>query len=34
MQLNISEEALKVMQQHAEEAYPNECCGFFYGIED
>jgi proteasome lid subunit RPN8/RPN11 len=34
MQLDISEEALKVMQQHAEEAYPNECCGFFYGAED
>ncbi len=33
MQLNISEEALKLMLQHAEEAYPNECCGFFYGAE-
>jgi proteasome lid subunit RPN8/RPN11 len=34
MQLDISEEALKVMKAHAEEAYPNECCGFFYGVED
>ncbi len=34
MQLDISEEALKVMQQHAEEAYPYECCGFFYGVEE
>jgi len=34
MQLDISEEALKVMKEHAEEAYPNECCGFFYGVED
>ena len=34
MQLNISEEALKVMQQHAQEAYPYECCGFFYGEEN
>ena len=34
MQLDISEEALKVMKEHAEEAYPNECCGFFYGAED
>ena len=30
-QLSISEEALKVMHQHAEKTFPNECCGFFYG---
>jgi len=34
MQLDISEEALKLMLHHAEEAYPNECCGFFYGEEE
>jgi len=33
MQLDISKEALKLMLEHAEEAYPNECCGFFYGTE-
>ena len=27
----ISTEARQKMRQHAEEEYPNECCGFFYG---
>lgn len=29
--LSIDPDALATMQKHAEEAYPNECCGFFYG---
>ncbi|HKK46389.1 MAG TPA: M67 family metallopeptidase [Balneolaceae bacterium] len=33
MKLEISTEALQQMHQHAEEDYPNECCGFFYGLE-
>ncbi|MEQ9439746.1 MAG: M67 family metallopeptidase [Cyclobacteriaceae bacterium] len=33
MTLKISEEAARVMQRDAETAYPNECCGFFYGQE-
>ncbi|EAY25530.1 M67 family metallopeptidase [Microscilla marina] len=32
--LNIDQQALKVMQKHAEATYPNECVGFFYGKED
>ena len=34
MALKISEAAAQVMQQDAEKAYPNECCGFFYGKEE
>lgn len=33
MKLEISKEAVKKMQNHAEADYPNECCGFFYGLE-
>lgn len=33
MALEISTDALHKMQTHAEEDYPNECCGFFYGLE-
>lgn len=33
MALEISSDALKKMQTHAEADYPNECCGFFYGLE-
>lgn len=33
MKLEISTEALRKMKQHAEADYPNECCGFFYGLE-
>ncbi len=29
----IHKDALDVMQEHAEEYYPNECCGFFYGTD-
>lgn len=33
MNLIISNEALQKMNNHAEADYPNECCGFFYGLE-
>ncbi len=33
MKLEISNEALQKMKIHAERDYPNECCGFFYGLE-
>lgn len=33
MKLRIASRALQEMQQHAQEDYPNECCGFFYGVE-
>ncbi len=33
MKLHISKEAMHKMQRHAEATYPNECCGFFYGLE-
>jgi len=33
MKLEISSEALQKMHSHAEADYPNECCGFFYGLE-
>ena len=32
--LDIDPQALKAMTDHAEAAFPNECCGFFYGSED
>jgi proteasome lid subunit RPN8/RPN11 len=32
--LDIDPKAMKVMTDHAEAAFPNECCGFFYGSED
>ncbi len=31
--LNITEEASTVMIEDAINAFPNECCGFFYGTE-
>ncbi len=31
MNVVIEEQPLEEMEQHAEEYYPNECCGFFYG---
>ena len=31
--LEIDANALKAMSKHAEDAFPNECCGFFYGSE-
>ena len=32
--LDIDPKAMKAMTNHAEAAFPNECCGFFYGSED
>ncbi|MCW9708010.1 M67 family metallopeptidase [Fodinibius salsisoli] len=34
MALTISKEALSIINEHAEADYPNECCGFFYGLAD
>lgn len=34
MPLAIKSEQLRSMHQHAEEAYPYECCGFMYGTDD
>ncbi|MGB0522835.1 MAG: M67 family metallopeptidase [Flammeovirgaceae bacterium] len=31
--LNIANEALKSMHEHAANTFPYECCGFFYGKE-
>lgn len=31
MKVVIKQQALNEMLDHAEEYYPNECCGFFYG---
>ena len=32
--LDIQPDVLERMTSHAEEAFPNECCGFFYGAEE
>lgn len=34
MILKINQEANNVMQQHAIEIFPDECCGFLYGSEN
>jgi proteasome lid subunit RPN8/RPN11 len=34
MKLIINPDANKIMQQHATEIFPDECCGFLYGSED
>lgn len=34
MKLEISANARTVMQEHAIQTYPNECCGFLYGEEN
>ena len=34
MTLVINKTAKEVMQQHAIEIFPDECCGFLYGKED
>lgn len=31
--IKISQEALTIMEKHALKDYPNECCGFLYGVE-
>lgn len=33
LELEIADEALRIMIQDAEKTYPDECCGFFYGQE-
>lgn len=33
IEIEITDEAFEVMIQDAENAYPEECCGFFYGQE-
>lgn len=33
MKLEISTKSKRKMSRHAEADYPNECCGFFYGLE-
>ena len=33
MKLTINKDALDEMTAHAEETFPNECVGFFYGVE-
>lgn len=33
MKLKINSEANNIMQQHAIELFPDECCGFLYGHE-
>ena len=32
--IQIEKQAWEHMQKHAEDHFPDECCGFFYGIED
>lgn len=34
MKLFINEETLNDMREHAETDYPNECCGFFFGLDN
>lgn len=31
--VDVSDSAMADMKSHGEEAFPNECCGFFYGEE-
>lgn len=33
MKLKISKEALAHIESHAQAEYPNECCGFLYGVD-
>lgn len=34
MELYLTEEVKNIIHQHALETFPNECCGFFFGIDD
>jgi len=34
LKLSINQEAMDIMKRDALEAFPNECCGFFFGKED
>jgi|SRR5688572_4157892 len=31
--VKISEQALSIIENHALEEYPHECCGFLYGVD-
>lgn len=33
-QLTVSKQSLDIMRSHSMEEYPNECCGFLFGIDD
>jgi len=33
MKVTINEKAAEIINQHGEEYFPNECCGFLYGNE-
>ena len=33
-QLSLTEEIKEFINQHGQEAFPNECCGFLYGNEE
>ncbi len=33
MKIKLAKQALDEIRSHAEEDYPNECCGFFFGSE-
>jgi len=33
MKIELTPTALKTIHNHAEQDYPNECCGFLYGEE-
>ena len=34
LKLTIHKEAIETMHRHAVSAFPNECCGFFYGHDN
>ncbi|QMU27603.1 Mov34/MPN/PAD-1 family protein [Adhaeribacter radiodurans] len=34
MKLQLAEAAQRIIQEHATEIYPDECCGFLYGEEN
>ena len=34
MKLNVLQDAIDEMTEHAEETYPNECVGFLFGTEE
>lgn len=34
MNISINKDAYDEMVNHAEDTFPNECVGFFYGVED
>jgi len=34
MKLSLTKESLEVIHKDAIDSFPNECCGFFYGIDE